>query len=84
MKIVRFYTLTKEVFKNFVRLENKLDADLQNLDTKLDKIYINTVEITKQFTDTAQKLTALRSRQMDHTDQLENHEERITNLETIE
>ncbi|MEQ8187160.1 MAG: hypothetical protein ABRQ39_04255 [Candidatus Eremiobacterota bacterium] len=77
--------LTKETFKISVKLEDKMDKGLQALDFKLDKIYVNTVGVSQQFTDvTKQELPVLRSRQMEHSNQLEDHEERIVKLETIE
>jgi hypothetical protein len=44
------------------KLEEKVDNILIELDKKLDKIYINTVGIAKQFTDTTQELPVLKSR----------------------
>ncbi len=77
--------LTKETFKTSVKLEDKIDRGIQGLDFKLDNIYINTVGIAKQFTDTTQQeLPVLRSRQIEHSNQLEDHEERISKLEAIE
>ncbi len=77
--------LTNEVFKTSVRLEDKIDKSLQGLDFKLDKIYVNTDSIAKQFTNTAkQELPTIRSRQIEHSNQLEDHEERISKLEAVE
>jgi len=67
--------LTKETFKITVKLEDKIDNGLQALDFKLDKIYVNTVGVSKQFTDvTKQELPVINHR-------LHDHEDRITDLE---
>jgi hypothetical protein len=80
-----FDHLAKKIFETSVRLEDKIDNGLQRLDFKLNEIYINTSSIAKQFTDTTkQELPVLRSRQIEHSNQLEDHEERISKLEAIE
>jgi len=67
--------LTKETFKITVKLEDKIDKGLQALDFKLDKIYVNTVGVSQQFTDvTKQELPVINHR-------LHDHEDRITDLE---
>lgn len=67
--------LTKETFKITVKLEDKINNGLQALDFKLDKIYVNTVGVSKQFTDvTKQELPVINHR-------LHDHEDRITDLE---
>jgi len=67
--------LTKETFKITVKLEDKIDKGLQALDFKLDKIYVNTVGVSQQFTDvTKQVLPVINHR-------LHDHEDRITDLE---
>jgi len=76
--------LTKEVFKNAVKAEDSLESTRQELSGKLDRIYNSTVGIAKQFTDTTQEIPAIRYRQTEHSNQLEDHEERILKLETVE
>lgn len=76
--------LTKEVFKNSVKAENSLEVTRQEINSKLDRIYNSTVGIAKQFTDTTQELPAIRYRQIEHSNQLEDHEERISKLEAVE
>lgn len=80
-----FDHLTKEIFNNSVKLEEKINANHQDLNAKLDRIYINTVSIAKQFTNTTdQELPVLKHRQIEHSNQLEDHEERISKLEAVE
>lgn len=54
--------------------EDKTDSKFEELNTKLDKIYINTTGIAKNFEDTTQEVAVM-------TRQVRGHEDRITELE---
>lgn len=47
-----FNHLEKAIHKNYFDLEKKIEQSSIDLNTKLDNIYINTVGIAKNFTDT--------------------------------
>jgi hypothetical protein len=64
--------------------EDKTNSRFEDLNSKLDRIYINTDGIAKNFTDTTQELSVVQYRQQEHSGQLESHEERIKKLETVE
>jgi hypothetical protein len=56
----------------------------EEMNNKFDRVYINTDGIAKHFTDTTQEVAVIQYRQGEHSSQLEDHEERIKKLETIE
>jgi len=69
-----------------LHFEQEVDTNsrFEELGNKLDKIYINTDGIAKNFKDTTQEVAMIQYRQQEHSGQLEDHEERIKKLEMVE